>query len=44
MAKVYAALIIKRRKTIADVPEKIREDVKQALIDMGYPDLAKESA
>lgn len=44
MAKVYAALIIKGRKTLADVPEKIRADVKRALIDMGHPDLAEESA
>lgn len=33
MAKVYADLIRKGLKTIYDVPEKIREQVKQILID-----------
>lgn len=33
MAKVYADLIRKGLKTIDDVPEKIREQVKQILID-----------
>nr|DAX15471.1 MAG TPA: hypothetical protein [Herelleviridae sp.] len=33
MAKVYADLIRKGLKTIDDVPERIREQVKQILID-----------
>lgn len=40
MAKVYASLIIKGMKTINDVPENIREEVRQLLIEMGYPELA----
>ena len=31
MAKIYAALIKKGLKTINDVPEKIRDDVKKLL-------------
>ena len=41
MAKVYAYLIIKERKTINDVPEKIKADVQAALIEMGHPELAE---
>lgn len=41
MAVVYATLIVKGRKTFADVPEKIREQVKQVLIDLDLPDLAE---
>jgi len=37
---VYAALIIKGKRTIEEVPEKIREQVRQELIDRGYPELA----
>lgn len=40
MVGVYAALIIKGKKTINEVPEKIRDDVKQELVNRGYPDLA----
>lgn len=40
MAEVYANLIIKGIKTIDDVPKSIRSDVKQILIDLGYPELA----
>lgn len=31
MAKIYAALIRKGLKTIDDVPERLREDVKKLL-------------
>lgn len=31
MAKIYVALIKKELKTIDDVPEKIRDDVKKLL-------------
>lgn len=41
MARVYASLIIKGWKSINDVPEKIRDQVKQELINKGYPDLAE---
>ena len=41
MAEIYAALIIKGRKTFADVPDKLKGDVKQLLIDLGCADLAQ---
>jgi hypothetical protein len=41
MAKVYADLIIKGRKTIDDVPERIKEQVKLVLIDLDVPELAE---
>ena len=40
MAEVYASLIIKGVKTIDNVPEVIRNDVRQVLTDLGYPELA----
>lgn len=43
MAVIYATLIIKGRKTISDVPVKIREQVKEILIDLDCPELAEES-
>jgi hypothetical protein len=42
MAVVYATLIIKGKKTIHDVPVRIREQVKQILIDLDLPELAEE--
>ena len=42
MAVVYATLIIKGKKTINDVPERIREQVKQVLIDLDLPELAED--
>jgi hypothetical protein len=41
MAVVYATLIIKGKKTFADVPDRIKEQVKQVLIDLGCADLAQ---
>lgn len=41
MAVVYATLIIKGKKTLADVPDKIKEQVKQVLIDLDCGDLAQ---
>lgn len=41
MARVYAELIIKGRKSFIEVPERIKEDVRQILIDMGYEELAE---
>jgi len=41
MVVIYATLIIKGLKTIADVPAIIREKVKQTLIDLDCADLAE---
>ncbi len=41
MAKVYADLIIKGLRTIGEVKETIREQVRQILIERGYPELAE---
>lgn len=41
MAVVYATLIIKGKKSFADVPEKIKEQVKEVLIDLDCGDLAE---
>lgn len=41
MAKVYADLIIKGVKSIDQVPEKIRTEVQEVLIERGYPELAE---
>lgn len=40
MAVVYATLIIKGKKNFADVPAKIKEQVKEVLIDLDCADLA----
>lgn len=42
MAVVYAALIIKGRKTYAEVPDRIKEQVKQVLTDLDCEDLVTE--
>ena len=42
MAVVYATLIIKGKKTFADVPDRIKEQVKQVLIDLDCGDLAEK--
>nr|WP_251205947.1 CD1375 family protein [Acetatifactor aquisgranensis] len=41
MAVIYATLIVKGKKSFADVPEKIREQVKGILIDLDCPELAE---
>lgn len=41
MAIIYATLIIKGKKTFANVPEKLKEQVKQVLIDLDLPELAE---
>jgi hypothetical protein len=41
MAVVYATLIIKGKKTFADVPAKLQEQVKQVLIDLDCGELAE---
>ena len=43
MAVVYATLIIKGKKTINEVPIRIKEQVKQVLIDLDLPELAEEN-
>lgn len=40
MAVIYATLIVKGKKTIAEVPAVIKEQVKQILIDLEVPELA----
>jgi len=42
MAVVYATLVIKGKRVITEVPEKIREQVKEILVDMDLPELAGE--
>lgn len=42
MAIVYALLIVKGKKNYADVPVKLKEQVKEVLTDMDVPDLAEE--
>lgn len=41
MAVVYATLIIKGKKNFADVPERIKEQVKTVLIDLECGELAE---
>ncbi|BBM17724.1 hypothetical protein G15_1370 [Enterococcus avium] len=41
MVVVYATLIIKGKKTINEVPNLIRDQVKEVLIDMDLPELAE---
>lgn len=43
MAEVYASLIIKGIKTINNVPARIRDKVKQVLIDLDLPELAEDA-
>ena len=41
MAIIYATLIIKGKKTFVDVPDKIKDKVKEVLIDLDCPELAE---
>lgn len=41
MAIIYATLIIKGKKNFADVPERIKEQVKEVLIDLDLAELAE---
>ena len=41
MAVIYATLIIKGKKTFADVPDNIKNKVKEVLIDLDCPELAE---
>lgn len=42
MAIIYATLIVKGKKTFSDVPVKIKEQVRQVLIDLECEDLITE--
>ena len=42
MAIIYATLIIKGKKTFAQVPEKLKAQVSQILIDLECEDLIAE--
>lgn len=42
MAVIYATLIVKGKKTFAEVPEKIKDKVKEVLIDIDCADLIGE--
>lgn len=39
MARIYANLIEKGLKTLEDVPARLREQVRQILIEDGYMDM-----
>ena len=41
MAIIYATLIIKGKKTFADAPDKIKDKVKEVLVDLDCPELAE---
>ena len=41
VAIVYATLIVKGRKAFADVPEALKAQVRQILIDLDLPELAE---
>lgn len=41
MAIIYATLIVKGKKTFAQVPDVIKPQVKQVLIDLDLPELAE---
>ncbi len=41
MAVVYATLIVKGLKSFADVPDKIKEQVKEVLVALDCPELAE---
>jgi len=42
MAVIYATLILKGKKTFAQVPDKIKEQVRQVLIDLECEGLITE--
>lgn len=41
MAVIYATLIVKGKKTFANVPAKIQNQVREVLIDLELPELAE---
>lgn len=42
MAIIYATLIVKGKKTFAEVPARIKEQVKEVLIDLDLGELAEQ--
>lgn len=42
MTIIYATLIVKGKKTFAEVPAKIKDKVKEVLIDLDCGELADE--
>lgn len=42
MAVIYATLIVKGRKTFSQVPDKIKDQVRQVLIDLECEELITE--
>ena len=42
MAVIYATLIVKGKKTYAEVPDKIKPQVRQILIDLECEDVIEE--
>lgn len=41
MAVIYATLIVKGKKSFADVPERIKGQVREILTDLDCPELAE---
>ena len=41
MAIIYATLIFKGKKTFADVPDRIKDKVKEVLVYLDCPELAE---
>ena len=41
MAIIYATLIVKGKKTFDDVPDRIKDKVKEVLTDLDCPELAE---
>lgn len=41
MAVIYATLIVKGKKTFNQVPVKLKDQVKEILIDLEVPELAE---
>lgn len=42
MVAIYVALIVKGKRTYAQVPERLKAQVKQMLIDLDLEELAQE--
>ena len=41
MAVIYATLIVKGKKTIGQVPERLQAQVREILVDLEVPELAE---
>lgn len=41
MAVIYATLIVKGKKTFAQVPERLQAQVREILVDLEVPELAE---